>query len=152
MADLGTMAFSMEKLEVKPDTRHILVVDDEEAIAGLIESYLKSSGYRVTAFSSGEKALVGLRLNPGNFDLVITDYHMPRLSGIKLAAEIGKLKNEIPVILMSGDCCFILRENAAALGIKGCIAKPFSLADLADAARKVLAGGNYLQDRVGSLE
>ncbi len=143
MADLDTMAFSRDKSGVKPDTQHILVVDDEEAITSLVESFLKSSGYRVTTYSSGEEALSGLRLNPGNFNLVITDYNMPKISGIQLAAEIGNLKSEIPVILMSGDSYFLLKEDVAALGFKGCIAKPFSLDNLVDAVRKVLAGGNY---------
>ena len=143
MADLDTMSFSRDKAGVKPDTQHILVVDDEEAITSLVESFLKSSGYRVTAFSSGEKALSGLRLNPGNFDLVITDYNMPKISGIQLAAEIGNLKSKIPVILMSGDSCIFLNEKTVALGLKGCIAKPFDLDNLLVAVRKVLEGGHY---------
>ena len=143
MADLDTIAFSKNKSGVKPDTQHIMVVDDEEAIVGLVENFLKSSGYRVTTYSGGEEALDGLRLNPADFDLVITDNNMPNLSGIQLAAEIAKLKSEIPVILMSGDSCISLKKKAIALGLKGCIAKPFSLADIVDAVRKVLTGGYY---------
>ncbi len=143
MADLNTMAFSKNKLGVKPDTQHIMVVDDEEAIVGLVENFLKSSGYRVTTYSDGEEALASLGSNPGSFDLVITDHNMPKKTGIQLAAEISKLKSEIPIILMSGDSYFLLKEDVAALGFKGCIAKPFGPADLVDAVRKVLAGGYY---------
>ncbi len=59
---------------------------------------------------------------------------------------LSKLKIEIPVILMSGDYSIILKENAAVLGLKGCIAKPFSLDNLLIAVRKVLAGGRSRTD------
>ncbi len=143
MVDLDTMSFSRDKAGVKPNTQHILVVDDEEAIADLVRSFLESSGYRVTTYSDGEEALASLGSNPGSFDLVITDYNMPKKTGIQLAAEISKLKSEIPIILMSGDSYFLLKEDVAALGFKGCIAKPFGPADFVDAVRKVLAGGYY---------
>ncbi len=143
MADLDTMSFNRDKAGVKPDTQHILVVDDEVAITDLVRSFLESSGYRVTTYSDGEEALASLGSNPGSFDLVITDHNMPKKTGIQLAAEISKLKIEIPVILMSGDSYFLLKEDVAALGFKGCIAKPFGPADLVDAVRKVLAGGYY---------
>lgn len=143
MADLETLVFSKDKSGVKPDTQHILVVDDEMAITDLVRSFLRIFGYRVTTFSSSEEALADLRLNPDSFDLVITDHHMPKKTGVQLAIEISKIKNEIPVILTSGDSNFLLEENVAASGFKGCIAKPFNLDNLLVAVRKVLAGGLY---------
>ncbi len=114
MADLDTMSFNRDKAGVKPDTQHILVVDDEVAITDLVRSFLESSGYRVTTYSDGEEALASLGSNPGSFDLVITDHNMPKKTGIQLAAEISKLKSEIPIILMYGESYFLLKEDVAA--------------------------------------
>ena len=67
-----------------------------------------------------------------NFDLVITDMTMPKMTGKKLAAEVINIGPDIPVILSSGYSKKLSDERAAELGIKVLLMKPVSKNDLAN--------------------
>ena len=100
-----------------------------------IDYYL--SIHRTTgAITSGEvrDALLALHADPHRFDAVVTDTHMPGMSGIDLAQEIGRLRPELPVVLVSGRS---ERSHAelAALGIRHHLDKPFGARELADVLR-----------------
>lgn len=130
---------------VETGSEHILVVDDEEDLAFLMQSALSALGYRVTACTSSPEALNLFLADPAAFDLVITDMTMPHLSGSELAQEILKRKPTQPVILCSGYSSFMDADKAAAIGIRAFLLKPLSRRELAAAVRKVLddpaAGG-----------
>jgi CheY-like chemotaxis protein len=81
---------------------HVLVVDDEPEIARMLRRMLESKGFRVTAFVSGDLALDAFRKAPGDFDAVLTDQTMPRMTGLVLARAVGSLRPDIPVILATG--------------------------------------------------
>ncbi len=65
---------------------NILVVDDEQSIADLIELYLQNEGYQVYKYYHGKKALDSLDKN--HYDLAILDVMMPDLDGFSLLKEI----------------------------------------------------------------
>lgn len=78
--------------------RSILVVDDDEIIAGLIESILKNAGYQVEVAYDGETALEKTReLLP---DLVVLDIMMPGISGLDVMLEMRQSPStrEIPIL------------------------------------------------------
>src|SRR5712671_2621432 len=66
--------------------RHILVVDDEPLICETVRMILQLDGHVVDSASSGAQALT--LFQPGKFDVVITDFFMPSMTGDKLAAAI----------------------------------------------------------------
>jgi len=78
----------------------ILLVDDNKL--GLIarRSVLEELGHRITTASEGEEALQ--QFSPGKFDLLITDYKMPRMNGLELIRKVRELDSNLPVILISG--------------------------------------------------
>lgn len=78
----------------------ILLVDDNQL--GLIarKTVLEEAGYRVTTASSPQEALK--EFGDGAFDLLITDYKMPRMNGRELIERVRKQAPAIPVILLSG--------------------------------------------------
>ncbi len=78
----------------------ILLVDDNQAGLAARKSVLEEFGHKVTTAVSGHEGLECFRA--GTFDLVITDYKMPRMNGIELIERVRTLKKEIPVILISG--------------------------------------------------
>ena len=99
---------------------------------------LESLGYSVIARTSSVEALELFRANPNDFDLVVSDVTMPKMTGDILAAELLSIRSDIPVILCTGYSKRISDESAAQVGIKAIAYKPIVKADLAKTIRKVL--------------
>ncbi len=79
---------------------HILLVDDNKLGLSARLSVLEELGYAVTTACNGEDALA--QFLDGSFDLVITDYKMPRMNGIELIANLRNESPATPLILISG--------------------------------------------------
>ena len=119
---------------------HILFVDDEEPITRLAQQMLPALGYRVTVRTSGIEALEAFRAAPAGFDLVITDFAMPQLSGVDLARKLTEIRPDVPVLLCTGLREQIPRDGLHEIGIRGCVMKPFGMPDLAGIIRRTLDG------------
>lgn len=79
---------------------HILLVDDNKMGLSARKIVLEELGYRITCFSCAREALD--QFTQQTFDLVVTDFRMPRMDGVELIAQIRQSKPGIPVILISG--------------------------------------------------
>jgi len=108
----------------------IMVVDDEESIADMMESYLTAHGAQVMAFNDPLQALEAFTRGADNIDLVITDETMSGMSGMLLAEELLALRPDLPVILCTGYSEHATPEAAEKLGIGGFFIKPLALKDL----------------------
>jgi PAS domain S-box-containing protein len=80
----------------------ILVVDDEVPVLSMMQQRLRQMGYRVITRADSLEAMETFRAEPRKFDLVITDHTMPFLQGSELAEKMGDLREDLPVILMTG--------------------------------------------------
>ncbi len=118
----------------------ILFVDDEESIIKMGRQRLERLGYKVEAKTCPLEALELFRSMPDNFDLVITDMTMPKMTGDQLAKEILNIRSDIPIILCTGFSEKISEEKAKGIGVRQYIEKPLNKHDLAVAIRKVLDG------------
>ncbi|MCB2189040.1 MAG: response regulator [Deltaproteobacteria bacterium] len=116
----------------------ILVVDDEQAILMLYEQILGELGYRVTKAGSGEEALALVRRQPGEFDLVLTDFAMPDLNGLEVGRALHWLAPDLPIILASGTPEDVSQEQLREGGICYQLPKPCTLHKMAVAIRAVL--------------
>ncbi len=116
----------------------ILVVDDEPAIASLLQEMLESQGYRVVAMRDSLAALETFRNGSSSFDLVITDFVMPGLTGGQLARELARIAPRTPVILVSGHGELLEREGIAGTGVRVSMTKPITGRELAATVRRVL--------------
>jgi CheY-like chemotaxis protein len=81
--------------------KHILIVDDEEAVGYVFERYLAIKGYRVSVAYGGEQALEMFRRDPP--DLVITDYKMPGMNGDALLRRLRALAPRLPAVMISAN-------------------------------------------------
>ena len=117
---------------------HILLVDDEDAVVSVEKQMIEEFGYHVTALTSSMEAMKAFSAQPDKFDLVITDMTMPDMTGDRLAAEIVKIRPDIPVIICTGFSEKMTKEMAEASGIKGFMMKPIVMRDLAGKIREVL--------------
>jgi len=98
--------------------RHVLYVDDEESLLLLVARMLKRLNYRVSTAAHGAAALAAVRANPGDFDLVVTDFNMPGLSGLQLAQELQRMRPQLPVVISSGFIDAALTTGARAAGVR----------------------------------
>lgn len=78
----------------------ILLVDDNKLGLAARKSVLEELGFRIVTATQGEEALE--QFECGNFDMVITDYKMPRMDGLELIEKIRARSATIPIILISG--------------------------------------------------
>lgn len=80
----------------------ILLADDHKTLLNLQKASLVDLGYRVTAVRDGQEALDHVALNPGQFDLVLLDNIMPRMTGMTAAREIRRINPTIKVVFLTG--------------------------------------------------
>jgi PAS domain S-box-containing protein len=119
-------------------TERILFIDDEPAIVNMGRQILESIGYEVVTRTSSIEALEYFKARPNNFDLVVTDMTMPKMTGEVLASELMKIKPNIPVILCTGFSARIDEKKAMSMGIRAFVSKPILKRDIAETIRKVL--------------
>lgn len=115
---------------------HLLVVDDEQGMRDMLSWELKGQGYRVTTASNGQEALDRMRAE--KFDLVITDYQMPQMDGVKLLENIKNNDLELEVILATGHGTIEIAVAAMKSGAYDFILKPFNLEELSILIEKAL--------------
>lgn len=80
----------------------VLVVDDEEAILNMLQEVLRFDGFKVSVARNGEEALEIVSERDGNFDLVITDMNMPKMTGGTLSKRLHESWPALPIVVMSG--------------------------------------------------
>jgi DNA-binding NtrC family response regulator len=111
--------------------RLVLVVDDETIILWGTASLLESLGYRVLRANTGRAALEALRERP-EIGAVLTDFQMPKMSGVELAEAARQLRPNLPVVIATG--------HTTLQGSQGrpwvTLAKPFTREELGDAVRR----------------
>ena len=105
----------------------ILVVDDEEPIANILEFNLKKEGYDVIVANDGEKA-VDLALN-ANPDLILLDLMLPKKDGMEVCREVRAKKN-IPIIMLTAKNSEIDKVLGLEFGADDYVTKPFSTREL----------------------
>lgn len=140
LADPGTaVAGDSARLPVGRG-RHILYLDDDEVMAVMVERLLEREGYRVSCQTSAEAALAAVRAAPSAYDLVVTDFNMPEMSGLAVSRALAALRPGLPVLIISGHIFEELPAQARRAGVRGVIRKQHLLEDLAPAIARALCG------------
>ena len=123
--------------EIKGGSERILFVDDEESMVNLNRQRLERLGYQVKSTTKPLEALEWFKADPGQFDAIITDMTMPRMTGDRLAAEVLKIRPHMPVIICTGYSERMSAKKAEALGVRKYIEKPIDARNLAAVLRDV---------------
>jgi PAS domain S-box-containing protein len=117
----------------------ILLVEDEPSLAQVGARRLVRLGYQVIIETDSTHALEMVRARPGDFDLLITDYSMPRLNGIYLGQALRVLVPELPIILITGNLEGISAAEIASAGVGLVLQKPVTVQQLGEAVQKLFA-------------
>jgi two-component system cell cycle response regulator CpdR len=116
----------------------ILIAEDDDAIRNLVVRALSEDGHELTAAADGAAALIALGRHRGAFDLLLTDVKMPKVDGIALALEAGRLHPDIAIMLMTGYADQRERAHDLDALVHDVIAKPFSVEQIKGAVREAL--------------
>jgi PAS domain S-box-containing protein len=128
------------EVSVPKGNERILFVDDEPSIVAMAERMLARLGYSVKSTTSSVEALSLFRDGSGEFDLVITDLTMPKLTGEQLAAELIRIRRDIPIIVCTGYSKILTEGGITKPGICAVVTKPLIIHDIAKSIRDVLDG------------
>jgi PAS domain S-box-containing protein len=118
-------------------SERILLVDDEPVLVEIGTIILKSLGYKVTSQTDSVNALEIFRSSPDEFDLVITDYTMPKMTGLDFASEVLRVRPDIPILLCTGFSEKITIGSGKELGM-GLLMKPYGMRQISEEVRKIL--------------
>ncbi len=119
--------------------KHVMYIDDEAPMVFLVKRMLQKRGYTVSGYERPEEALAALRAAPEGYDVVVSDFNMPQLSGLDVAREVRDLNPALPMVVTSGYLTEELRARSGALGVRHLIYKPNTVEELCEAIAQVLA-------------
>jgi signal transduction histidine kinase/ActR/RegA family two-component response regulator len=107
----------------------ILVVDDEPQILNIMEKFIQEAGHLFIGSSGGDEALK--LLADVEVDIIISDYHMPRMNGTQFVTKVREMDDEVPILFLSSSSTLSEYEkDKDKLGISGLIIKPFTKEDI----------------------
>ncbi len=120
--------------------RHVMYVDDDQALVFLVARVLKRKGFTVTTFTDPFDAEQALRQDPQAFDLLVTDYNMPGYSGVDLLRAAKALRADLPVALASGYVTPEIEQSAMQAGASALIYKPNDVNELCETVQRLIVG------------
>lgn len=116
--------------------QRILVADDDPAIRRLNTEILVAAGYQVDAAGDGDTAWEAIQQNA--YDLLVTDYDMPRLTGVGLLKKLYAARLALPVIMVTGTYPQDELEKHPWLQIEASLLKPYTMDELLNTVKNVL--------------
>ena len=121
---------------VRNSRQRVLVVDDEPSIRDLLSKTLALAEYDVDTAPDGTAALD--RMRAFGYDLLIADLKMPGMDGLTLIRQAKRIKQDLPVIIITGFSTESSAIEAVNLGVAGYFTKPFRVPQVLAAAAKAL--------------
>jgi CheY-like chemotaxis protein len=123
---------------MEPNQKKILIADDESHILHVVSLKLRNAGFNVVTARDGQEALeMAISEKP---DLLITDYHMPILSGLELCQKMKQdpVTAGIPAIMLTARGYHLEPQDTERSGILRMLSKPFSPRQLLSTVNEVL--------------
>jgi DNA-binding response OmpR family regulator len=119
------------------ETLRILIVDDEEDLTATLVERLDIRGFKAVAVQTGEEALRQVR--DTIFDVVVLDIRLKGEDGVDVMKQIKQLRNDLPVILLTGHMSKEVSEAGLQAGAIDYIIKPIDIEDLILKMREAIA-------------
>ena len=139
VGDLEALGAEVSAEAIDVAERRILCIDDEAAIVDVTERLLVRLGFVVTGLCDPEIGASVFEKSPNDFDAVMVDYFMPKMTGLEVIRRIRAVRSDLPIILSSGNIDENIRKAASNAGVRAFLDKPYSNEDLSAVLRKVLA-------------
>ena len=130
--------------------KKIVVVEDEAHLAKGLQFNLEREGYRVTLVDNGQSALD--LLGKEEFDLMILDIMLPKVSGLEVARRIRKTNMRFPILMLSAKSTDEDRELGLQAGADDYLTKPFHLPELLLRVKGILRRWEWYKEPVHDQE
>ena len=119
-----------------PDNPHVLMVDDDIELSGLVAEYLSDEGYRVSlAHNAGDMRRISMQ---SAIDVVLLDVVLPGEDGLSLARSLRTEQPSLPIIMLTGRGETIDRIIGLEMGADDYVSKPFHLRELLARVKSVM--------------
>jgi CheY-like chemotaxis protein len=126
--------------------KRVLVVEDDDDVRAIICTILSEASYNVYEACDGLEAVDALKKR--RYDVLLTDYHMPKMDGLELLDLAQAMWPELPVILASSDHLLINETGTGLLDpAYAVLEKPFDRSDLLEVIRSAVSGLPKLSGR-----
>lgn len=122
----------------------ILIIEDEENIARVLQLELQFEGYEVSVSHTGTDGLIQYREH--NWDLVLLDIMLPELNGLDVLKRIRATETRTPIILLTAKNNLEDKVRGLDLGANDYITKPFEIDELLARIRSTLRFANYQKE------
>lgn len=129
---------------MKKSPAKILLVDDDDSLRRVLEFQLSEAGYEIVSESDGREGLK--RYSAEEFDCVITDWRMPKMTGSQLLQQATAINSEVPVIVITAFGDVDTAVEAMRGGAFDFITKPFNRQDILLTVEKALKYGGVLAE------
>ena len=116
--------------EIMSEPLHILVVEDEKALAHMIATVLGGPGAKVARAANGWQALIRIGASPKPFDIIITDHRMPRMTGLQFVAILRERNFRGKILVLSGHLSDQDIRAYEKLNVDMMMSKPFDFDEL----------------------
>jgi PAS domain S-box-containing protein len=116
----------------------ILYVDDEAAIVRATMRMLQRLGYRVVGESNARAALAAVTADPRHFDVVITDFALPDVTGVEMVRALRRIRADLPIIVTSGMIDPDDADAVRQLGVRELLLKPSKPEELSAVIQRTL--------------
>jgi FixJ family two-component response regulator len=128
---------SIAQVECKvPRKLEIAVIDDDESFRMALVDSLSSLGYGADGYASAEAYTSTVAIV--SCDCIVTDIHMPGMSGLELIKWLKARGSVVPVVLITAHTEENLEGRAASAGAAGLLRKPFEIVDLVECIERTL--------------
>ncbi len=128
---------SAPDLRPRPLPRRVLVIEDAPLQRQILAFVLRKAGYLVTDAALGHEGLRQLREDPP--DLVVTDLHLPDLTGWDIARTIRRLRPDLPIVLVTGCPGVMSAPPGLRALVSAIVSKHFDIRELLDLVGKLAA-------------
>ncbi|TPQ24491.1 response regulator transcription factor [Methylomonas koyamae] len=119
-----------------PPTKHLLLVEDDPDIAGLLAANLREEGYDVDLAADGDAALAAIAGK--HYDLLLLDIMLPGVDGLEICRRVRAGPVYTPIIIVSSKSSDVQRVVGLEMGADDYIVKPFALAEVVARVRALL--------------
>ncbi|WP_188069846.1 response regulator transcription factor [Brevibacillus brevis] len=115
----------------------IFIIEDDQAIVEMVETYLTKEGYVVTVAGDGDEGLRKFEQAQGRFDLLLVDLMMPKIDGMEVIRRI-RAYSHVPILIMSAKDSDIDKALGLGFGADDYIEKPFSMIELSARLKAII--------------
>jgi two-component system, cell cycle sensor histidine kinase and response regulator CckA len=117
---------------------HVLYLDDDDTLVFLVRRLLERRGFKVTSFTDQQEAIDAVRARPQAFDLMMTDFNMPGMSGLDVARAVLAINPTLPVAVASGYITDELQTEALAAGVREVVFKTDAVEAFCDVVARLV--------------